>query len=65
MTNLETLAQAARPTSDDDWGSERQIDAENAFFAAAGDLGADFEQFALKATSDEAIDEALRILAKR
>ena len=62
---IETLARAARPIDDDDWGTDRQIEAENAFFEAAGDLGPDFEAFSNKATSNEMIDEALRILRAR
>jgi hypothetical protein len=31
---VETLAQAARPVDDDDWGSDRQVEAENLFFDA-------------------------------
>lgn len=72
---LVELADAARPTSDDDWGSERQIAAENAFFAAIGPnetednpnsvLGQDFYRWCLKATSEEMIDEALRRLRVR
>jgi hypothetical protein len=61
----EELAQAARPQDDFDWGSERQITAETAFYETVGPLGEAFEQYALKATADEAIDEALRIIRRR
>lgn len=61
------LANAARPTDDDDWGSERQIAAQNAFFIAVENevSEADFsslEDYCMKATVDEMVDEALRIL---
>lgn len=66
VAQLQELATAARPTNDQDWGSERQLDAENAFFdafARAGFGSPAFDAFCLKATSEEMIDEALRILA--
>jgi hypothetical protein len=56
------LAAAARPVNDGDWGSERQIAAQNAFFDAVGPLGDGFDAFCLKATVDEMIDEALRVV---
>lgn len=67
---LEQLAAAARPLAEEDWDSERQIDAENRFFdecrrrrpATFGDDG-DFADWCLKATTDERIDEAMRLLA--
>lgn len=69
LAELETLAADARPVNDDDWGTERQIDAENAFFAACAVAlpadfkdGGDFSVFAHKATTGEMIDEALRIV---
>ena len=65
IAELTALAAAAHPINDDDWGTQRQIDAENAFWDACGDLGADFERYSLKATSDEALNEALRILTAR
>ena len=34
MTYLEQLAAVARPINDDDYGSDRQVDAENDFFDA-------------------------------
>ena len=67
---LEQLAEDARPVDDDDWGTERQIDAENRFFdecrrrsPSKFDDAGDFGDWCLKATSEERIDEALRILA--
>jgi hypothetical protein len=72
MTYLEQLAAVARPINDDDYGSDRQVDAENDFFDAldqhlAGKLTEvemdDFDAFCLKATADERIDEGLRLAA--
>lgn len=69
MTELELfqLAQAARPITDDDWGSDRQIEAENAFFDYVKTqlpvpLWDELEAYCLKATTDEMVDEALRLL---
>jgi len=68
MAELERLAQIARPIDDDDDGSERQVEAANAFWYALGfdkdedALGKQFSEWSLQATSDEALDEALRIL---
>jgi hypothetical protein len=51
LAEIEALAGAARPIDDDDWGTERQINAENTFFdAVAGLLPPDFEDTNLKAT---------------
>jgi len=82
LQELERLAADARPRPRDpndpktfgandeekegDWGSERQIDAQNAFGDAVeaivpADVFAEFEAYCLKATSDERIDEGLRI----
>jgi len=68
-TNAEIveLARAARPIDDADWGSERQIEAENVFMAAVEarlpirKLSA-LHDYALKATTEEWIDEALRLM---
>lgn len=67
LKQFEALALAARPTSELDYGSQRQEDAFNAFFAAAEDVipgkqFAAFEEYCLKATTEEAIDEALRLV---
>ena len=67
---IDDLASQALPTGEDDCGSERQIDAENRFFdecrrrrpAIFGDRG-DFADWCLKATTNERIDEAMRLLA--
>ena len=70
IERFEALAQAARPVDDNDWGSTRQIGAENKFFKSVEALLPD-DQFAaltrycLKATSDEAIDEALRLVRSK
>jgi hypothetical protein len=62
------LAAEARPKDDAEWGSERQIAAENKFFEkfheAMGDTP-DFDRWCLKATTDEMIDEALRLLQSK
>ena len=69
LADLEILAERARPLNDDDWGSERQIDAENAFFAACEEAyphlfheDSEFSQWALKATTEEMIDHALTLI---
>jgi hypothetical protein len=64
---LYTLAQAARPLDDDDWGSERQVTAQNAFFVYVERqmhpvAFAELEDYAMKATTDEMIDEAIKWL---
>ena len=64
MKHFEKLAAAARPIDDADWGSERQIAAENRFFRAlfyhypALDTWS-FERWCLKATTEEMLDEAM------
>ena len=68
IERLSALAVVARPRDNDDHGSERQIGAENAFFdafnAAMGDTG-DFEDYCLKATTEEMLDEAMRLVRER
>lgn len=71
MTAIERLAQDARPKDDADWGTERQIDAENLFFEECGRLaphelgdGAAFYDKNLKASSEERIDAALGVLRR-
>ena len=64
--NIQKLEQDARPINDDDWGSERQIDAEIAFFEKVQSVVSTesfekLEDYCLKATTDEMIDEALKI----
>lgn len=60
------LAGPAAPVNDDDWGSERQIVAENRFFRAVRrklnpQQQASLEARCLKATTEERIAEALRM----
>jgi hypothetical protein len=62
---LEKLANAAKPLNDDEWGSERQIEAENAFFDAVQELVSKevfdgLEGYCLKATTDEMIEAGLK-----
>lgn len=71
-TTISMLAQDARPLDEDDWGSESQIDAQNLFFeqcalVAPDELSenSDFFDDNLKATTDELIDEAMRILTDK
>jgi hypothetical protein len=66
MTRLEQLAIAARPRDFNDWCSERQTAAQNAFCDALKTILTPnqfdaFEAFCLKATTDEMIDEGLRL----
>jgi aminoglycoside phosphotransferase len=70
MTYLEQLAAAGRPINDADYGSDRQITAENDFFDALDlhltgkltDAESDaFAGFCDKATTDERITEGLRL----
>jgi hypothetical protein len=61
------LARTARPINDADWGSARQVAAENQFFASIKPLISasdwdELETFALRATTDERIDFALRLV---
>jgi len=64
---LYKLAQAARPLDQADWGSERQVTAQNTFFEYVEShmhplAFAELEDFALKATTDEMIDQAIKWL---
>jgi hypothetical protein len=64
---LEALAREARPLDDDEWGSERQTQAQDAFFNFVKAhmhprAYEDLEMWCLKATTDEMIDEATRRL---
>jgi len=75
LKELETLAETGRPLDDDDYGSERQVDAENLFWFKLHDvfgdgfgevgLGEDFDRWCLKATTEEMLDEALKLIDKR
>lgn len=65
---INALAEAARPVDDKDWGSDRQNDAQNAFFAAVEKiLNADeretLDDFCMKATTEEMIDEAITMVS--
>lgn len=66
QSELEALANAARPINDLDWGSDNQIFAENFFFEALEEtLGVSldddesWQRATYKATIDEIIDHAL------
>lgn len=66
LAELEKLAADARCVTEDDWGTERQIDAENKFFEAveamvSRDLYQRLEGYCLKATTDEMIDMGLKV----
>jgi hypothetical protein len=70
ITKCEDLANDARPIDDADWGSDRQIAAENKLFAFVRTLlsEAEFEKlqvFCLKATTEEMIDEALLLVVTK
>ena len=59
-------ARLAVPLDEDEWGSGRQIDAENGFCAAlraklTDDQWWDFERYALKATTEEMIGCGLEL----
>lgn len=63
---LDDLATAARPLDDEDWGSDTQIEAENDFFEAVSKVldpaaMCGLEDYCHKATTNEMIDEALRL----
>lgn len=69
---LEVLADEARPKNDDDWGTDRQITAENRFFWACAQRyphlfhdASSFAMWCLKATTEEMLDEALRIIREQ
>ena len=65
---LSDLAREAMPRGKDDWASERQVAAENEFYANAKNVIAAgawqrFEDWGLKATTKERINEAVRLAA--
>lgn len=70
---LLAMAAKARPTSDEDYGSERQVDAENEFFDMVRDALGEPDYTWLtdringpRCNTDEAIDEAIAaVRAKR
>ena len=65
-TSSDLIKMAAKNAIDLEWGSEEQIEAENDFFALGLKLGfdaeenEDFQGYALKATTEEAINYALK-----
>ncbi len=64
---LRLASRLARPLNDDDWGSERQVNAENVWVELAhrymtNAAREDWDHYALKATSEEAIDYGIRVL---
>jgi hypothetical protein len=79
MTDYKALAKEAMPQQvfpdppherdgGDDWGSARQIDAQNAFTDAVVDLLTPeevnaYDDYCLKATVDEIVEEGLRLIA--
>ena len=66
IEELRTLSKAALPLNDDEWGSERQIDAENAVTAALQQYikpeeWDNFEDYALKATTEEMVEYGMSL----
>lgn len=64
LAEIKELASIARPLDDDEDSTDRQIDAENAFFERVEevlppDVMNKLSHYCLKATTDERIDEAL------
>ena len=61
LEQIEAMAKDAIPTSDDDWGSERQIGAENAFFDACGKLGLPVQDLygSAKMSTEDMVSDAL------
>lgn len=71
LTTFEELAAYAKPLDDTEWGSNRQIEAENTFFHIAREQfpelfsdNSDFSMWALKATTDEMLDHAMALIRK-
>lgn len=67
LQELHGMAENARPLNEDEWGSERQINAQNAFFeylerVLTREQFGQLEDDNDKATSDEMINNGLRIL---
>lgn len=72
LGDLKKLAVDALPVDDKDYGSNRQVTAENLFFEKCREVfpadfeeGGKFSNFCLKATPEEMIGEAVKILARR
>jgi hypothetical protein len=62
---IEKLAATAKPLNDDEWGSDRQIEAQNAFFDAVQEMVSPevfegLEGYCLKATVEEMIEAGLQ-----
>lgn len=69
LARLAELANDAKPLNDDEWGSDRQIDAQNTFCdvvesLVSAEAFAEYEDYCMKATTDELIAEGLRIARK-
>lgn len=67
---MRDLASAARPIDESDYGSERQIAAQNRFYDAimnrlSAEANESLDSYCLKATTDEGIDYALSLYAAR
>lgn len=67
MERIVKLAQEARPINYEDYGSERQIDAFNAFTIKMEQILSKedfelFEDYSMKATTDELVDYGLLLL---
>lgn len=67
VAKLVALIKDARPIDDDDWGTDRQINADNAFWdefekVVSTEQWGEAEDYNLKATTDERLDNALQIL---
>ena len=61
IPKLERMAAEARPLNDDEWGSERQIKAQNAFFIEMAAQGFETDRYdCIKASGGELIDIALK-----
>ena len=72
LADLKALAMDALPADDMDYGTERQVAAETLFFKKCYELlpadfeeGSQFHNYCLKATTEEMIGEAVKILARR
>ena len=65
------LKYAAKPFTDDDWGTERQVEAENAFGCFLVDEilpvkdAQKWEEYALKATTEEMVDYGIELVGRR
>jgi hypothetical protein len=67
QSNFNELARRAIPLSEEDWGSERQTEAENEFFIQAEkvlspEVFANLETYCLHATTEEGIAATMTLL---